>query len=329
MRAWFATLEASFRAPDLHVHHLARVDGPVVLDAQTRAECDRQLGAARAAAAGNEVVLRRIAPLAAAFEYAEAYQDAAKAEAEYQATGDPDALKVAVEAYRRAVALAQENPEGDALSWGSTKRYVVPHLETMDLTYDLLFPGEGGRFRWRDENLVSNPSFEQETGWTERTGSDGVTRERVGDPVRSGEWSLCFTAGPETAQGTRAEALKHNWVLLDARSNRIPVTTGNGYLLSAYVNLPADMQETTRGAILDIVGLDDQGEPVDRWTAGSVEVCRTAATDGWQRLILARVIDDPAIAAVEVRIGLVGLGQVCFDDLELREAEPVQTPGQP
>lgn len=329
MRAWFDTLEASFRAPDLHVHHLARVDGPIVLDADTRAECNRHLAAARQAAADDEAVLRRIAPVAAAFHYAEAYQDAAKAEAEYRASGDLEALRASVEAYRRAVAIAEENPEGEALSWWSTKKYVVSHLERMDLTYELLFapPGES-RFKRSEENLLSNASFEEETGWAQPAAGDALSRERAREPVRTGEWSLRFAATPEAAQGTRAEALKHNWVLLDVRSNSVAVRTGSGYLLSAYVNVPADMQETTRGAIINLVARDQEGTEVQGWKPGTVEARRAEATDGWERLIVARVIEDEAIATIEVRLGIVGLGELFFDDIELLEAEPIETDQQ-
>jgi len=194
--------------------------------------------------------------------------------------------------------------------------------------YELADRIRGGRW---SGNLLKDPSFESElesaAGVRESVHIGGEAGEDA--PVSAGHelergakrfvTGICHTGKvalafesrvPLTYQGKKSD--RWDWVKQDHVTEMIPVQRGDLVEIGAWVNVPADLEGTSRGAIL--WGRRDGG-----WNfAGYHEVVRPRQTDGWEKVTQLIHISHEGTKGIGVRVGLCGRGIAYFDDLSVR-----------
>ena len=320
MERFYEALEAGFSAEGVHVHHEADIWGPQVMTAAVRSRCDEALAEAVKLAGGDADVLARIAPVAGAYRYACLRVDALAGEQRWEADGDEAGLKAAARAYRDIAALAGENPGGQSITMGSVRRYVTPRYDRLALPYDALFaPPEEREYEWTP--LIPTSTFEagdpDDAAWALAQAQEDCGAEPTSEAAHQGDASLRLWSTVESEQSPRWTALQHGWIIVSSMSKRFPVETGDAIVATAWVRVPADIEETTRGVTLGVVGYDADGKSPRGWTPGSIETGRLAATDGWRRIAVARTIDNAAVTEVALRLALGGVGEGYIDEVAL------------
>lgn len=156
-------------------------------------------------------------------------------------------------------------------------------------------------FRRASENLVHNGGFEEEsTFWSLSAGAS-----RSQEVAHSGGWSLRLASG-----ATRGTDFIHTY----AKSAHIPVQRGQVVRLSAWLWIPSDLRETQRGVVIGLSRFRE-GARIADWN--ECQILRTSKTDTWQRVTLHLFVDDLPCDAVEVMLGLCGVGTAYLDDVEL------------
>ena len=92
-------------------------------------------------------------------------------------------------------------------------------------------------------------------------------------------------------------------------------------MMEAWVRIPADLAKTKRGAVINLVGLAENGQIAKGWKFGSREATYYQATDGWRRVHLVTQVDREEVVRVQARIGVGGIGECFFDDVTIRRME--------
>ncbi|NOZ21785.1 MAG: DUF4855 domain-containing protein [Planctomycetes bacterium] len=133
--------------------------------------------------------------------------------------------------------------------------------------------------------------------------SRGVARKEA--KARDGRWSLQLALDP--SGGT-------DFVRAYAKSKNIPVQPGQVVRLSAWVNIPRDLQHTNRGLLIGLARFY-KGKMVATWT--ECEVRQTRATDGWKQLTAHLILDNKPCDEVQAIIGMCGAGVAYVDSVEL------------
>ena len=106
---------------------------------------------------------------------------------------------------------------------------------------------------------------------------------------------------------------------MDARSLAIKVHEGEVYELSAWVYVPRSLRKTKRGAILGVVFVDEDGKQRLGGTPSNILECgRVKSTRKWMHLSLTVTVPK-GIKAMMVRLGICGIGEAFFDDVEVRK----------
>ena len=267
----------------------------------------------------------------AAFDYARLYLEADAQQRAFRETDDPGRLAQAVDAYLGILDLHKDRG-AHAVSSSCINRYIRPPLERLQVQQFMLTgKARGLGVTWEAEQLLVNPPFEenaagQAPGWRGMGAGERGSGTIVRDQAHSGAWALRLQARKRPASEDDSGFAQHDWIAIDASGPRVPVKHGEVYRLSAWINVPEAFSDTKRGVVLNVVGLDAEGTSPRHWTAGTIEVRRMKATDGWWRLAIFRRIDEPKVTHVYARIGLAGTGKVDVDDVELvrgREGESV------
>ncbi|MGC9316420.1 MAG: DUF4838 domain-containing protein [Armatimonadota bacterium] len=327
MHEFYQAVEEAFTAPDVHVHHEVGEWGEKVLPPQTRRRATAALERARELAGGDQTLLTRIAPVAAAYRYAELRVEGLEAERRWRRTGDVEALQRATEAYSEIMQIAEANPGGEALRIHSVNRYVRPRYEAMLLPYDaLIAPEDRRRYEWTE---VMAESFEltpaQLAGrWQipdEEDAEYGI--ELSTSRASDGETSLRLWSAVQSENSDRWTALQSDWVIVNAISERIPVEPGEAILVTARVFVPEDLQMTSRGATLGLIGWDEQGGNPRGWSAGSTEVTQQPHTEGWRQMAVGRIVPGN-VERLAVRLAICGLGECYVDQVRVLRGAPVQ-----
>lgn len=319
MRDFYGTLEESFTAPDVHVHHEVELWAEAVLDAQTREACTSALSRAVEQAGGDPDVRARIAPVAAAYRYAELRVEALQAERQWRDAGDVGALRRATEAYAEIMQIAEDNPGDESVGWGSVNRYVRPRHEALVIPYDALVAPEDERgFEWQEAAAWSFEDADRAADeWSLPDYGDDCGVEPSTAHAADGESSLRLWSAVQSEESERWTALQSGWVVANAVSRPIEVEPGQAILITARVHVPEDFEMTDRGATLGLIGYDADGKAVPRWTPGSIEVRQETATDGWRQMMVGRII--PAqVEAIAVRLAVCGVGECFFDEVRVR-----------
>ncbi|NOZ24400.1 MAG: DUF4838 domain-containing protein [Planctomycetes bacterium] len=326
MKSYYNLLEKEFSQPGIYIHHEAREQAPQFLTAGVFAKCFGYLDAAEKAAAGDEKILARIKPVRIAFEYARLYLEADRYEKAFKETDSDDDLKKAVQTYLKIVTLQKEHG-AHAISYGGVNRYVKGPLAKLQVEqFARTGEAEGLSIKWDTENLLKNPSFEDNADGKPAEwlglgpgprGSAALTDERA----HTGKGSLVMQAKKDTKTPDETGFYKADWIAVSVLSPKIPVKKGDIYRLMAWINIPEPFTDTKRGVALGLIGYDEKGESPVHWRAGNIEVRRMKRTDGWQRLAIFRKIDDPKIKSIAIRLGIAGTGKVFIDDIELVKGE--------
>ena len=197
------------------------------------------------------------------------------------------------------------------------------------------------------ENLIGNPSFEDAHGhetlaahWggqPDLANFPSIRVRKSGGRARSGEWFCRFKMDQEHPK---------DWISAACVTAPIPVEQGAAYKARAWIRVPNAFGQTRRGAIFSVVGFIDQPDRKHRnegvafqtapgWGWMDREIKRVNKTDiyvneGWERVEIGFKVDGPLLANVVLRLGMTGVGEVHFDDIELRRvpldeiAEPVR-----
>ncbi|MEW6359496.1 MAG: DUF4838 domain-containing protein [Planctomycetota bacterium] len=322
MKDYYNLLEKEFSKPGIFIHHEAREQAPQFLTPEVFARCFGCLDAAEKAAAGDENILARIKPVRVAFEYAKLYLEADQYEKAFKESDGDEDLKKAIQTYLRIIKLQKEQG-AQAISSGAVSEYVKPPLERLQMEqFARTGEAEGISIKWETENLLKNPSFEDSTDGkpTEWQGVGDSARGSAAlakDETHTGQWSLAMQAKKDTQAPDDTGFAKADWIAVSATSPNVPVKQGDTYRLMAWVKIPEAFADTNRGVTVGIIGYDKDGKPPSRWAAGNIEVKRTKASNGWQRMAIFRKIDNPDVRSIAVRLGIAGTGKVFFDDIEL------------
>ena len=167
------------------------------------------------------------------------------------------------------------------------------------------------------ENLLTNPSFEQTEGdvvlgWQDIAATHEQTgRQSLTTTARTGESALRFSADT-LAQYKGGE---YDWVTASTISNLVDAEKGDAFAAAAWVRIDEDMQRTERGAVLEIVGYNEDGK--ESWAVTNFEANRVEATDGWVQIRTGTLVTQDRPVRVGVRLGISGIGEVLFEDVTL------------
>ena len=171
-------------------------------------------------------------------------------------------------------------------------------------------------------NLVQNPSFEDIVdtrfiAWDTAIVAKhlGGGRHGAGTEARTGRAAFAVTSSRPARDSRTDEEV--DWATYSAMSARIPANVGDVVDASVWVRIDSDFMKTQRGAILNLVAWDADGRPVGDWSAGRIETGRHRRTQGWTRLRLRRVVNQPSIRRIALRLATCGVGSVLFDDAVL------------
>lgn len=93
-----------------------------------------------------------------------------------------------------------------------------------------------------------------------------VSREKA----REGAASLRLWSAVTDESSHRMTALQHDWVIVQALSQRLEVQPGDGIVLTAWVFVSGSFEQTKRGATLGLVGYGEDGKSPRHWTPGSI-----------------------------------------------------------
>ncbi len=173
-------------------------------------------------------------------------------------------------------------------------------------------------------NLIQNGSFEEGDEWPAKwrrvgpAAGTGATGERTAENHRSASHALRFSS-PRPCVNDAGDP--QDWVVYGGLSEPIGVVRGDLLTACAWVHVPEDIGQTARGAILDLVGYDHQGQEVPGWGRMDSEDGRLQATDEWHQLLVQRVVNDVRVDRVLLRVALCGVGTCYFDDVALTLAE--------
>jgi len=168
-------------------------------------------------------------------------------------------------------------------------------------------------------NFVANPSFEEggelPMHWTIQAAREGTGAEMACS-------NACAKNGQVGLRAVCPRPVIHGGRQVDdvARctvSDRIQVFSGEMIAAGVHVRIREPIAHTARGAILNILGYDADGQSVRGWGLGNLEEHTPAADGGWRLLERRKLIDDPAVKYVRVRLGICGVGECCFDDVSL------------
>jgi hypothetical protein len=172
------------------------------------------------------------------------------------------------------------------------------------------------------EILLKNPGFEvgqggKPVGWNSSNAGEGsgrfVERTRTGFG--------CFVMKGDKVYETG------DFVHYDILSETVDVGSVPVVQAEVWVRIPEDFKGTKRGAILNLLGYDENGRDLHKagWGLMEHEASVHIATDGWQRISVSAEIDEPALRKVAIRLGVCGKGTAYFDDVRL--VGPSQEPG--
>jgi len=169
---------------------------------------------------------------------------------------------------------------------------------------------------------VANPSFEtivggKFAGWTtppmdihEAAGDAGKAQN-----ARTGTRALSLQSSSPAYWEQEKRFV--DWATANAVSNRVPVRYGDIVEVSAWARLDEDLTKTERGFMVNLVGYYRDGKQPRSWRNGTIVVNRATRTDGWEQFSIRRVVSNPAVEAVALRLAIRGVGTVLFDDVSL------------
>ena len=311
MRRFHETLAAGFGKPGVYVHHEAYEQAPAFMTPELVRDCDDALAAAERAAP-TELVLKRIQPVATAWEFAKLYLSGYQAYERFSESRAESDISEAVQAYTRIMEIGQPPLNAEALRLGSLQHYVQPKLEAWRVELLLC----SGSVEWQTVDL-SDSSFERAgEGWS------------LGEPSETRTAALSEVApkhGTHSLHLRVADAVDDlppgDWVTMSACTDRLSVVVHNLYRLSAWVRVPKRFEYTQRGATMGLLGYDADGKQVS-YNVAVAEIRQLDATDGWIRVHSGGVLTDPRIQSVRVRLGMAGRGECFFDDVRLETTRP-------
>jgi hypothetical protein len=171
-------------------------------------------------------------------------------------------------------------------------------------------------------NLVENPSFEELSegvakGWPKPASVRDGKAERILDSTGGHSGTHCLKL--ISRQPTLWQGQEKDWVTIDALSTPIAVEPGKSYRLSAWVRITKDFEKTGRGAVVGFESFDKEGKTLQG--GGIIEAKRVQATNGWERMEM--VLDiGKEVHSAKVRLGVCGIGEALFDDVEFCELLP-------
>lgn len=190
-----------------------------------------------------------------------------------------------------------------------------------------------------NENLVRNPSFEDAHGREDFAAHWGGQPDLADFPAirvrKSG-------GAPRTGEGfcrfQETEPHPKDWISASCVTAPIPVEQGAAYKAWVWIRIPNALRQTRRGAIFSVVGFMDEPDrkhtvqgikfqtaPGWGWTeheVGRVNKTDVYVNEGWERLEIGLKISNPLLAKIIVRLGMTGVGEVHFDDVDLRRVPP-------
>lgn len=112
---------------------------------------------------------------------------------------------------------------------------------------------------------------------------------------------------------------EYAWVSGETKNLKtVPVALGDYVMVEAWVRIPADIKKTRRGAIINLVGIRNDGKIANGWKFGSREARYYQATNGWHRIQVLAQVDRKDVVKVQARIGVGGIGECFFDDVSIR-----------
>jgi hypothetical protein len=201
---------------------------------------------------------------------------------------------------------------------------ILPNFYLAEKFYPMVKRLEGAK---RSENLVANASFEEGEGAAAATWmSAEAVHEQKGRPARTDEHARTGQHSLRLVSESPAiyEGQEWDWVTVELRSPFAEVQQWDGVEAEAWVYLPEDLQKTERGALINLLAFDEEGNVIPGWKATDIEVGRAEATDGWHRLAVRGLLTDAAAAKVVLRLAMCGVGCCYFDDVSLTRLRPQQ-----
>lgn len=135
-----------------------------------------------------------------------------------------------------------------------------------------------------------------------------------GNYYRTGNKSLMLRSpGPEE--------YKAGWVNTEIRSMPLEVKEGDILKAAVAVRIPENISNTSRGAIVNILGYTQTGKEIASWAPGMVEFHTVQKTIGWEELELVVKVEDPRMKFARIRLGLAGEGECYFDDINFQRGQ--------
>ncbi len=199
---------------------------------------------------------------------------------------------------------------------------VLPNLYLAEKYYPIVKRLEDAEV---SENLVANASFEEgeglaATGWltAEAAHEQKGNCTRSDEQARTGEYSLRLVSeSPAIYEGQ-----DWDWVTVELRSPFVEVQQWDGVQAEAWVYIPEDLEKTERGALINLLAFDQDGNVIPGWKATDIEAGHAEATEGWHKLTVRGLLTDPAAAKVAIRLAMCGVGRCYFDDVSLMRLRP-------
>ena len=196
------------------------------------------------------------------------------------------------------------------------RRYGLQDFFIMPLFYKLVYAERHGD---RPVSRVANASFEDVdgerfAGWTAHFTRTHQTQGKPvpADAARTGQRALSLTTANPAWYAKEKRAV--DWVTQEAVSGFVPVRYDDVVEMSVWVKIAEDFQKTQRGVVLHMLPATANGGRLSKWNQVLVQSCRKQKTDGWEKLTLRRLMTDPDIGQVAVRLGVCGVGTALFDD---------------
>ena len=306
MRRYHETLAKAFGQPGIYVHHEAYDQAPAFMTPELVSACDDALAAAHRAA-GTDRVRQRIQPVATAWEFAKLYLAGHEARQRFERTRAERDIRDAVTAYDGIVELSTPPRNSEALSRGSVRRYVEPKLNqwrSLLLLYSQ-------NVEWSEAPL-GDGSFESGgSRWGLRPGTDTRTAAIVDTNPKEGKRCLHLRVSDPPAALPPSD-----WATLGVMGPKIKVAADRLYRVQAWVRVPARMEHTARGAIVNLLGYDAAGERVT-FSAIMAEARHLGPTDGWTLVEGGGAVANPEVKAVRIRLGMAGRGECFFDHVRM------------
>ncbi len=315
IREYYRLMEDAFADGDLHFPGNATSVAPQIFTDELMAKLREQLDRAHQLA-DSDLIEQRLAKLELSYEYTTRLL-------EYLELRDRDDLATAKRTLQVIEDLVTEVRQ-DREKWdGVISTSVVRSGYYLGREYENTRARVEARVALdaidtqQGENLLTNPSFEATRdggvlGWEDLPATHEQTgRMSLTDTARTGDSGLRFSA--DTLAQWKGE--EYDWVTAHTVSEKVPAREADVFAASAWVRIDEGMQKTDRGAVLEIVGYDEQGNSA--WPVTSFEANRVEATDGWVQMKIAMRVTRPKTKTVGVRLGISGIGTLVYDDLRL------------